>query len=194
MLNLADLPTRVLYEKDFVNEQNLQMVMLKTNIAGMAFDANGFGPTDGTSTAFLLSAGGFADQRVTGVVRYSSPTTAGSENVGIMARASTLDSLSTSQALHYLARIRNGRARLTKVEDGVFSSDLTSEAYAVPADEDVTIEFSVVGATLTAVFTSATAGTTTLSYTDPSPIPNGLPGIRGVSTFFRVKTLEIEQL
>lgn len=177
-LNLRDLPQRAVLSKDLTTDQTLYGLFPIANSANLGFTAGGLGSGVNTSSTSIIAAiGGFDDQRVLGTMRFTSDPASGT--IGLIARATALHTLGgDSYHTHYLARIQGGNARISKVVDNVFGSALASEPFDVPVDEDFTIDMSVVGATVTAVFTHDVLGEVTLSWTDPDPIQGGCVGFR----------------
>lgn len=193
MLNKADVKSRVVFTKDLINDQTYDGVNEKLNTSDLAFDGTeGLGSDNGSSTAVTINVGGFDDQKIIAALKYVSPTTAGSEDIGVMLRLQTFDS---PDATYYYARVNGGSAKITKVVDGSFTT-LTSSAFALAQDTVVTITFSAVGNQLTALF-QATGGSpsdVTLSTTDSSIQTKGMFGYRSLNSTVYCRNFTVEQL
>ena len=102
-------------------------------------------------------------------------TAQGSENFGAVLRVHAIDA---TYASYYYARCNTGFARITYVNGASFSN-LTSSAFVLPQNTNVTITFSVVGSALAATFNAGgSPATVTLSATDTSITTAGLMGFR----------------
>lgn len=192
MLTTRDMPARINHFKDFLGDQNYLGAFFKLNTGGLAISATeGLGTAAATSSLFVMTAGGFADVRVTGVMKYISPTTSGSEELGLIARVQQLDN--TNQ--YYYARLQAGFARITKTVASV-NTNLSSSAYVLAQNTLVTITLTVVGTQITAKF-SATGGSPsdlTLSATDNAITGVGSSGARCTSSAWYVRSMRTEQL
>lgn len=194
MLNKTDVASiaasKVSLIKNLISDQtctNLHYVL-----GTPVFDATyGHGISTATSVITLVGAGGFNDQRVTGVMRYRAPTTAGAEYMGVVARVQTMET--AGPVTYYWARQNAGSAKLTKVVAGTFTN-LATTAYALAADEDVTIVLSCIGSAISASFTSTSLGTVNLSATDSSIPSGGLMGYRTLSQVGWCSSIQAEQL
>lgn len=179
------------FSKDLIADQTTVDINDRFNTSGLNFDAvEGYGDAAATSMAFYFSFGGFDDQRIRAVMKYPAPTTAGSEDIGVMARMRTLDS---PNATYYYARIDAGDAKITKIVDGSFTT-LASEPFPLPQDELVTIDFSVVGSQLSASFSAATPGDLNIAANDSEIAGGGLLGCRSFSAALWVRSVEAWQL
>jgi len=194
MLTVADFPAaKTLISKNFVTDQTYGSITFRLNSAGRAFDAvKGLGVVTATSTVAVLHCGGFNDQRITGVVRYVSPTVSGGEDVGMTVRFQSMEDTASSN--YYYARISGGFARLTKVIANVYTN-LSSAAFVVAQDVDVTIVLSCVGSALAATFTAASGpAPVSLSAVDTSVPAGGLMGWRTLTSTGYLKSYTAEQL
>ena len=178
--------------RDFVAVQTTLDIHEKINTSGLNFDVTeGYGySAASTSTAWVMAFGGSQNQYCQAVLKYVSPTSAGSEDIGVLLRCKTLDSPNTS---YYYARCDAGNAKITRVIDGSFTT-LTSSAYALPQDELVTITFTAVADTLSATFVATTPGTLTLSATDTQIPSGGSPGCRSLSSTIRCRSIVCREL
>lgn len=195
MFTLADVPvSKVSLSKDLVAVPTFQHLTVKANTSGRVFDANGLGTgASATSTVVLVHAGGFDDQRITGVMKYVAPTAAGAEDFGVMARFQSFDD--TSSTTYYYARCSLGVAKLSKVVGGTFTN-LSTTPFALAQGVEVTIMLQCVGSALTATFTAAggVPATKTLTATDASIPTGGLMGFRTLNSTGYCKSFLAEQL
>ena len=178
--------------KDFVADPTFKGVTCRLNTAGQVLDANGLGCTTSTSTLWVVSAGGFNDQRITAMLKWLAPTASGSEEIGVMARFQTNEG---SDATYYYARVDGGVAKLTKVVDTTFTN-LSTGAWSLPVDTFCTITLSVVGNALTATFHDETEvlPDLELSATDSAITTGGLMGFRSLSSTIACDSFTAEQL
>lgn len=178
--------------KDFVADQTLRQVHEKLNTSGLNFDVTeGYGySAASTSTGWVMAHGGYPNQYCQAVLKYVTPTAAGSEDIGVMLRCQTLDS---PDATYYYARCDAGNAKITRVVDGSFST-LTQGAYVLPQDELVTVTFTAVDDTLIATFSAATPGDLTLSTVDTQIPDGGSPGCRSLSSTIRCRSITCREL
>jgi len=151
----------------------------------------GYGIATSSTIVVAMHAGGFNDQRVTGVMRYRSPTNQGSETVGVMARFQTFDN--ATYQTYYLARVNAGVAKLTKVVGGSFTN-LSTNAFVLGQDVDVTIVLACVGSAISASFSASGLSTVSLSATDTAIPTGGLMGFRTLSTAGYCSSITCEQL
>lgn len=178
--------------KNFLIDQTTRNVHEKLNTSGLNFDVTeGYGySAASTSTGWVMALGGYANQYCEALMKYVSPTAAGSEDLGVLLRCLSLDS---PNATYYLARCDAGNAKITRVVDGSFST-LTQTAYALPQDELVTITFTAIANTLTATFSAATPGDVTLSTVDTQIPEGGSPGCRSLSSTIRCRSITCREL
>ncbi|MDZ4826300.1 MAG: hypothetical protein SGJ13_07520 [Actinomycetota bacterium] len=192
MLTLADVTTtaKVSLTKNLISDQTA--TNLHYLVGTPVFDATyGHGISTETSVAVAVGAGGFSNQRMTAVMRYRTATTAGLENLGVMARIQTTSVAGTTA--YYYARVSTGSARITNVAGAVFTN-LTSAAFALQQDVDVTITFTLVGSALSASFAASGMGTVNLSATDTTITTGGLMGYRTLSKVGWCSSFTAEQL
>lgn len=179
--------------RDFVTNQHEDNIIAILNTGGIGFDVTeGYGEGgSSTSTAFVLCAGGFPDQRITATMKYVAPTSKGSEDLGVLGR---FFSWSGANDEYYYARCDAGDAEIIKVKDGTFST-LASTPFALDPDVLVTITFTLQGNDLEATFSAASGpGDVTLTVSD-SDIPQaGLMGARSLTSTMWVRTITGEQL
>lgn len=183
MLTIKDVRPAVSQSWDFVNVQDWQGVLVRLNSSGVAYSANGLGGATAASTAVAMSIAGASassgDQRVTGTIRYSSPTTSSNCNLGLMLRMKSLQN--SADTNYYIARVHQGIAKITPVNAGVVGNSLSQSAFALPADTDVTITFSAIGTALSASFVASGLTTVNLSAVDSSIVGGGFMGFRSTS-------------
>jgi hypothetical protein len=192
MFNTTDIPSKVRLTKNLITDQSYDGVLTKLNAADTVFSVTeGLGSDNGSSTIFLVNVGGFDDQQITAVLKFVAPTTAGSEEIGVMLRVIALDSTDDS---YYYARVDGGLAKLTKVVNEIFTT-LSQNSFALAQDQLVTITFSVVGSRLSATFDAGgSPATVTLSATDTDIPSGGLIGIRSLSSTVYCRSFTAEQL
>ena len=192
MHSRKDFPGIGFFSKNFITDPTTKGVVTRLNTTGIVLDSNGYGANTATSTAFVAECAGFSDQRVTLVCKYVSPTTAGNESLGAMARMRSLDA--TADTDYYMARCVSGQARITKFIAGV-SSTLTFAAFALPQNTLVTITFTVIGSALTAVFDAGgSPATVTISAVDTAIPAGGFMGFRTTSSTGYCRSIIAEQL
>lgn len=181
MMSLKDFTrTKFSQTKNLVTTQNFRNLVTKTNTP--AFDATlGLGLATATSWVVFMTAGGFDDQRVTATMRYVSPTAQGSENFGVILRVQCIESGDTANTDYYIARCQTGNARISRVIGNSFTN-LTSSAFVLPQNTNVTITFSVQGSALSASFDAGgSPATVNLSAVDTQITGGGLMGFRTTS-------------
>ena len=167
MISSGSFPTKYSFTKNLVSDQTYVDIREIYTTASGAFDvSNGYGVGSGTSSVgFIVLAGGFADQTVTGVVRAVNTT----DRLGIFGRATQTDS---GTEYYYYANIDSGTARLSKYVNGTLTT-MSSSAFTFAAATDVTIVLSCVGASISATFTSSGVAQSplTLSSAEDSNVP-----------------------
>lgn len=192
MLNRSATRQKYSFERDLIADQTYPGLQEKFNTTALAFNVTeGLGAADNNTTAVLVSAGGFPDQRITADLKWVAPTASPNEDIGVLARCLTLD----TGATYYYARVDGGLAKISKVVTSTFTT-LTQSAFAVPVDTIVRIEFTVVGSQLTAVFTcGAVAGSPlTLTTTDTDIPSGGLMGFRSLTSSIWCSYVRAEEL
>jgi hypothetical protein len=192
MLSSANVPAKVYLSKNLVTDQTFAGFNQKLNTSG-AFDATlgyGFGSAS-TSTSIIVAAAGFNDQRITSVIRWTSPTTAAGYEIGVQARLQTMDTNPT----YYYARVDGDVAKLTKVVSGSFTN-LSTSAFVLPVDTDCTVVLSCVGSTITATFTAAgvPGSPLTLTASDSTITTGGAMGVRSLTSTVWMKSFLAEQV
>lgn len=192
MLTKRDIPSKVFIVRELVTDQTYTHVCEKTNVTNLAFSASrGLGANDGTSTAFLVHAGGFDDQQITATVRFCPPTPAASASIGPQVRVQTMD----TNPSYYWARVDLGVAKITRVVSGSFAT-LASSAFNLAQEQDVTITLSVVGNVLSASFVAAggSPATVNLAATDTLIPTKGLMGVRSLNSTIFCSSFTASQL
>jgi len=192
MFNITDIPNRVYISKDLTSDQTWDHMTLKFNASVTFSGSSGLGDNTNTTQLIVLHAGGFDDQRITATIKYTSATTEGTENMGVMVRYQAIDS---NDDTYYVARLATGFAQIVRVVDTSFTA-VASQAFALAQNVWVTITFSVVGSTLTARFEAdgGSPSTITLTATD-SQIPRaGMMGLVSFSRSMYCRDFVIEQL
>lgn len=150
----------------------------------------GMGISTSTSVAVAVTCGGFANQRVTSVMRWRAPTTSPNEEIGAMGR---LQTFASGNQTYYYARCDGGVFKLTRVNDNSFNNIATT-AFALSADVDVTIVLLMNGTAISASATATGLGTVNLSGTDSTITAGGLGGFRTLSTAGWCSSILVEQL
>lgn len=192
LIRTNDITNKLTWSKNLLTDQTYTGIVLKLNTSGLGFDAvEGLGAADNNNTAVLTTFGG-TDVRVIGIMKWVSPTTSPSDEIGVVARLTSLDSPNQT---YYYARADGGFARITKVVNGSFTN-LTSTAYALSANTLVTITFTIVGNQLSATFTTEAGSPTnvSLSANDSSISGFGICGFRTQSSSIWCRYLSVEQL
>lgn len=179
------------WSKNFVSTQTWDDLVLRYN-ASCGFDATlGLGYSGTATTCVIFTTGGFADQRVTAVLRFTSPVTAGAEDLGVMFRFRNVES---GVGNYYYARLFHSLATIYKVVAGSFTL-LASGAFVLPVNTDMTITVNAIGSLLTADFVASGVTTVNLSCTDSTHVSGGA-GIVSISTAGSIwcKSASVEQL
>ena len=195
MISSGDIRTRFSLTKNLISDQTWANINTKINVTNCIFDVTeGLGRAASESTAVLVCAGGFNDQRITADMKYVSPTATSASEIGVIARCNTLDNIGTSESYYY-ARVDNDVAKLTKVVAGAFTT-MTSTAFPLAQNVVVTISLSCVGSAISATFTSAAdpGNPVTLSTTDTSIPSGGLMGFRSLSSSVWFRSFTAEEL
>ena len=194
MLSRADLGIgKIILSKDLTSDQTYNNLTFRLNSSGRAFSgANGLGTSTATSTVAFIHIGGFDDQRITAVMKYITPTTSGEEDFGVLARVQSQEDAASQS--YYYARVSNGIAKLTRVNGGSYTN-LSTSAFALPQDTDVTITLQVIGSAISATFNAGGDPTTVnLSAIDTSITSGGLMGFRTLTSTGYCKSFTVEQL
>lgn len=186
----GSLGSSLSYSRDFVSDQSWEGVQRLLGTASTAFDASlGLGVATATSVLFATNFGVAADYSLTGVMRYTSPTTAGVESMGLLVRFSTNHS---PDATYYYIRQDAQKAKLVSVVDGTFTT-LAEANFALPADTDLTISGTVrsVGGVNQLSFTWSASGLSDvlLEASDSDIGAGGLVGFRTSSQVGYLKSL-----
>ncbi len=149
MISKQDVKSPISYTRDLVADQSWTGVQRLLGTGSIAFDvSDGLGVATDTSIMYALAVGGFNNQSVTAVCRYTSTTAVGDEDLGILLRFQTNH---TPNATYYYIRVDGQQAKITRVKDGTFST-LTQDTFALAQDTDVTITASIEGDSITANF------------------------------------------
>lgn len=189
MITLPKTSTLPNWSKNLISDQTWKDLILRFNTS-VAFDAtHGLGHDGTTTTAIMATTGGFADQKVTAVMKWRTTPAAGSEDFGVMFRFRCIES---GQQNYYYARLFHSLACLYKVVNNTFTL-LTSGAFVLPQDTDMTITATAIGTSLTAKFEASGVATVNLAATD-SALTSGGAGLVGISCGFRAKSFSVEQL
>jgi hypothetical protein len=191
MITYADIAyTKASLTKNLVTDQT--ETSLTYALGSPVFHATyGHGIGTDTSTVTAIHMGGFNDQRITAVMRYRAPTVAGAENFGVLARFQTFEN--ASYQTYYWLRVNAGVLKLTKVVGGSFTN-LSTGAFALAADVDVTLVLSCVGSAISGSGTASGLGTVSLSSTDSAIPTGGLMGYRTLSKTGYCSSFTVEQL
>lgn len=179
MFSIKDIRPAISQSWNLISTQDWQGLMVRLNTSGTAFSGVGLGGSTATSTAVLVDIAGSADQRVTATLRYSSPTTDATCNMGVILRVKSLQN--SGDTNYYYARVHQGVAKITPVVAGTLGSALSQSAFVLPADTDVTITFSAIGSALSASFRASGVPDVDLSAVDTQITGNGFIGFRSTS-------------
>ena len=183
------------YTKDCIGDQTFDHTAILLNAASCVFDAtHGLGDAANTSSVIALFMGGFDAQKVTATINFPSPTTAGTEALGVFLGALRIG---TGTENYLLAWATAGIAKISTVIAGTFAT-LSSTAWSVAQAVDMTITFQRVGLLLAATFHAASGPSdVNLSAALPSDSPllsGGIMGARSVSKAIWCKSLKGEQI
>lgn len=180
MIGVPEVSSLVVTTKNFIADQTWPGFTLKFNGGGFGFTPGvGLGSTTPGSHLVIANVGGFEDQLIDAVLRYTAPTTPGTENIAVLARYQNIDGL----ANYYEFRQFNGAAYILRNLNGVFTI-LASQAFPLPVDTDVNIVVSCIGPSLEATFTAVGPGTITLNAVDGTFTKGGAGFIAFASTIF----------
>lgn len=182
--------TSITYSRNFISDQSWEGVQRLLGTSSIAYDVSlGLGVATADSILFATNFGVAADYSLTGVMRYTSPTTAGSESMGLLVRFSTNHS---PDATYYYVRQDAQKAKLVSVVDGTFTT-LAESNFALPADTDLTISGSVrrVGGANQLSFTWSASGLSDvlLEASDSDIGAGGIVGFRTSSAVGYLKSL-----
>jgi hypothetical protein len=173
MIGAPQTSSLVSFSKDLVADQT--WLGFTGKFGAPAFSVGvGLGSAAAATTSVICNVGGFAAQRITAVLKFVAATTAGSEDIAVMARYGSLDVFNT-----YYARCFHGGAYLQKVVNGVFTT-LDLIAFALPQNTPVTIVTECIGTSLKARFTAAGPGTVNLAAVDAT-FANGGAGFTSIN-------------
>lgn len=183
---------RVQLVKDLTSDQTWRDISVRFQAGNIAFDgSNGLGYDAEASSFFIIHAAGFPDQRITASLKYSSATTQGSEDIGVVARFQTLEG---SDDTYYYARIVSGLAAINRVVDGAFTT-LDSAAFSLAQDAWVDITLQCVGTSITATFNAGgSPSTVNLSATDSAIPQRGITGVLSLTSSIFCRNFTVEQL
>lgn len=191
MITNYNLSNLLAYNKNLISVQTFADLFVQLNTAGCAFDVtNGLGNAANVSTWVLAN---YAVKNTTGhvVLQYPSPTTAGTEDLGVPARVTNMK---TGQENYYYFRQHNQVASIGKVIAGAAIVTLTSGAFAVPQGQLFTIDLTCNGPNLSATFTSSGVTTRNLAIADTDIPGAGLFGFRSLSKAVWCSLMQFNQL
>lgn len=194
MLTRTDIAdSKLSFSKDLIADQTFTGITIKLGTSDRVFTVGeGLGVVTADSMLALLHIGGFDDQRVTGVMKWIAPSTPADHEFGVIARFQTIDE--TADEAYYFARVDDGQAELVKKVGSSFIT-LSSGAFVVPSDTDVTITLEVVGSALSATFDAGGSPATVNLATIDTDIPSGgLMGFRTRSAAGYCSSILAEQL
>jgi hypothetical protein len=138
--------------KDLIADQTFNNLAILLNQAACLFDVtHGLGDAANTSSVIALLIGGFDAQKITATLNFPSPTTAGTENLGVFAGALRIG---TGTENYLYACADAGTARIQTIIAGV-TTTLTSTPWSVAQAVSMTISLQRVGTLLTANFSAA---------------------------------------
>jgi hypothetical protein len=195
MMTIADTATpKVVVTKNLVTEQNYSGMTFKLT-GGRAFIAGGLGVSGAAASCMaLVNAGGFPDQKMAATMYYTTGSTSGNEDFGVMVGFQSAEV--TGDTYYYYARCSAGLAKLTRVNGGTFTN-LSTQAFAVAINIPVIITLQRVGNALQATFSAPTNTpplSVTLNAVDSSVATGGLMGWRTLSSTGICSSYQAEQL
>lgn len=183
--------------KDCINDQTNNDITVALNTAGVAFDASqGLGDAANTSSIVLLMYGGFDAQRCTCVLNFPSPTTAGTEDLGVIIG---LRNYKSTFENYLYARVHAGTAGIAADVNGTLTT-LTSTPWSVAQGVNITIMIQRVGLLVTTSFTAAsgpspvTPSTILTGATATALASGGLMGFRSLSKAVWCRSMLGEQV
>lgn len=180
--------------KDLLAEQNYRNLMVRLNSANLVFSGTeGLGEAANNSSFLVALFGGTADYRVTGVMKYPSPTTQAQSEIGVVGRFTSVDQTAVATANYYYARVDNGQAKLTKVVGGAFTT-LKTDTFNLAQDVLVTITLQMVGTSIQATYSASGLTTVVQSQVDSDITAPGVAGFRSLSSGIWCRSLTVEQL
>lgn len=188
MFSSADQRSFLSFVRNFVSDQTLDNI--HSVDTGFAMDATlGLLCATNDTAIAAFGIGGFANQSVVAVCGYTSTTTQGSEDFGILLRFVTMGGTDDT---YYWIRVDAQLAKITKYVNNT-PTTMTQVAFTLPQDTDVTITCSVVGDVLTANF-AAGALNVDRSVEDSAISGAGLVGFRTSSSTGYIKSIAVQEL
>lgn len=190
MISSGDIKRDLItFTKDIVADQDY--LDIHSTDSGFALDATkGLGTAANDTAVVIFSPGGFDNQRITAVVRRESTTSQAQCDVGLLIRYKTNVG---SDDRYYWLRFDGSFFKITRVLNSTSFSTLTSRAYNMPADTDVTVVFQVIGDELLGSYDDGT-NTGEISVTDSNIPSGGNCGFRTSSSSGWIKSVTIEEL
>lgn len=196
MISSSNIRSKLSLTKNLITDQTFTGFTRKLNTSANFDVTEGFGTASATSTLILIHIGGFDDQKITGGLKWVSPSTTSSYEIGVIARAQTLDSeTGNNHVNYYYARADGDTAKLTKVVDGSYTN-LSTGAFVLPINTACTITLSCVGSTIGATFTCAgvPGSPLSLSAVDTAITGGGVMGMRSLTSTVWFRSFTVEEL
>lgn len=196
MMTTNGLTTLATKTKNLISDQTFDYTQVILNTAGVAFDVtNGLGQASATSSEVLLDMGGFDAQRCTCILQFPSPTTAGTEDLGVL--IGVINSGKAGQESYINAAVVAGAAKIRSEVNGTLTT-LSTTAWSVAQGVLMTIVCQRVGRVITATFTAASGPapvqlTTTLA-SNSTLLTGGLMGFRSSSKAVWCSSMVGEQI
>jgi len=152
MITTNGMTTLAQVTKNLITDQTFNNLAILLNQASCVFDpVQGLGDAANTSSVIELLIGGFDAQLMTATLNFPSPTTAGTENLGVFIGALRIG---TGTENYLYACADAGTARIQTIVAGT-TTTLTSTPWSVAQAVAMTISFQRVGTLLTANFSAA---------------------------------------
>lgn len=192
MISHADVRPAISQSWNFVSVQDWAGVIAKTNPSSTVYSANGLGVSTATSIGVVAAVAGSADCRVTATMRYVSPTTSSTVNMGVRARIKSLQN--SADTYYYVARVHQGVAKLTAVTAGTFGGAISQAAFPLPVNTDVTIVYTIIGSAHTATFRASGVPDVDLSGVDTQIAGSGFAGFGSTSQTCICSAITVELL
>lgn len=196
MISTNGMTTLAYLSKNLISVQTFDYLQVILNTAGVAFDVtNGLGQASNTSSEVLLDMGGFDAQKCTCILQFPSPTTAGTEDLGVL--LGVINSGKAGQESYIEARVSTGNARIATMVGGTLVNQ-SSTAWSVAQGVLMTISVQRIGSLVTANFHAASGpGDVQLTYTLPGGstlVTGGVMGFRSSSKAVWCSSIIGEQL
>lgn len=191
-VDAAEVTQKASLTLDLVSNQVWDGCQCVLNTSGCGFIVGeGLGEGDSSdSTVVLFMIGGFDDQKIVATMKYTSPTSAGDEDLGVMLRFQTMGG--TDDTFYYF-RVDGQTAKITPVVDNAWGEPLASDTFELPQGTEVTITAQCVGSAISATFEASGVSTVNLAAVDTSIPSGGIMGARSASSTMVISAVSAEQ-